>query len=108
MKANHTHTFLISYIAFILITAVALAFVEPKMNFGNAIWYCFSVITTTGLGDVCVITVLGKILSIILGVCSLFALVILTALVVNYYREKMNIRSNKSVMLFLVRVSTGT
>lgn len=71
-----------------LIFALILRLIEPNIaSFGDALWYTFSVVTTIGFGDVVVVTVIGRILSVILGLFGIFMIAIITSVVVNYYQS---------------------
>ena len=42
--------------------------IEPEIhNYFDALWYCFSVISTIGFGDIVVISIVAKILTILLS-----------------------------------------
>jgi voltage-gated potassium channel len=70
------------------IFAFVLLLVEPHITtFGDAIWYTFSVVTTIGFGDVVVITFVGRMLSVILGLFGIFMVAIITSVIVNYYQS---------------------
>lgn len=68
--------------------------IEPEIhNYFDALWYCFSVISTIGFGDIVVISIVAKILTILLSFYSIIVFAILTATVVNYFSnsKKQNI-----------------
>lgn len=70
-----------------LIFAIFLTRLEPGIQtYGDGLWYTFAVVTTIGFGDVVVVTTIGRILSVILGVYGLFIIAIITSIVVNYYQ----------------------
>lgn len=102
IKDNHMTSFIVTYLVLILLSAFVLAEVEPEMsNVGDALWYIFALITSTGFGDITSVSILGRVISVILGIYSIFVIALLTALVINFYQEKMKIQQNESVMLFL-------
>lgn len=49
-----------------------------------------SVVTTIGFGDIVVVTTIGRILSVVLGLYGLFIIAIITSIVVNYYQTHQN------------------
>ena len=56
--------------------------IEPEIhNYFDALWYCFSVISTIGFGDIVVISIVAKILTILLSFYSIIVFAILTATV---------------------------
>ena len=61
---------------------------EPAIEtFGDALWYSFAVVTTIGFGDYTAVTVIGRILTVILGIYGLIIVAILTSIIVNFYNE---------------------
>ena len=72
--------------------------IEPEIhNYFDALWYCFSVISTIGFGDIVVISIVAKILTILLSFYSIIVFAILTATVVNYFSELQKAKYNDSV-----------
>ena len=79
---------LIAYVVFVLVSALAVLIVEPNIDkYGDALWYCYAVISTTGFGDVVVVTVFAKIISVLVTVYSTIVIAIVTGVVVNFYTE---------------------
>ena len=73
-----------------MIVAFSLVFMvyEPSIeSFGDGLWYSFAVVTTIGFGDYAAETVIGRILTVILGVYGLLVVAILTSIIVNFYNE---------------------
>lgn len=102
IKMDHLDAFFWAYVGEILVVSVILVAVEPEIHdMGNALWYCFEVITTIGFGDMVAVTMIGRAVTIILGLTSLFAIAIMTSLIVDYTQERMRVRQNESVLLFL-------
>ena len=55
--------------AFSVVCAFIIWLTEPAVeNFGDAIWYCYAVVTTIGFGDLTPTTGTGRFLSVILGI----------------------------------------
>ncbi len=72
----------------ITLFSVYFTLVEPGMvSFVDSLWYCFSVITTIGFGDVSVTTTFGRILSVILGIYGIVVVGLVTSIIVNFYNE---------------------
>ena len=85
---THTIDILMCLVAF----AVAFSFILPRIepdidNFWDGMWYCFTVITTVGFGDMTAVTNAGRLLTVILGVYGLIVVAILTSVIVNFYNE---------------------
>lgn len=85
-----THVFdvLISLMAFIIAFSFMLPMVEPSITtFWDSMWYCFTVVTTIGFGDFYATSVVGRILTVILGIYGIVVVAILTSVIVNFYTE---------------------
>ena len=48
-------------------------------------WYCFAVITTIGFGDFVAKTLMGRVLTVILGLYGIVVVAIITSVIVNFY-----------------------
>lgn len=71
--------------------SIVLHAVEPPEagfnTFGDALWYSFAVVTTIGFGDVVATTVVGRIITVILGIYGLIVVAVITSIIVNFYNE---------------------
>lgn len=71
--------------------SIVLASIEPAEagfgSFGDALWYCFAVVTTIGFGDVVATTLIGRIITVILGLYGLIVVAVITSIIVNFYNE---------------------
>ena len=68
--------------------SVVLSKTESSMEtFGDALWYCFAIVTTIGFGDITATGVVGRILSVILGVYGIIVVSLITSVIVNFYNE---------------------
>lgn len=93
-----TVTFAVLFVAASLIVAE----VEPGIGgFSNAVWLMFQVVTTIGLGDFTCTSFIGRIVSIVLSVYSVFFLALITGSVVAYCGERMSQRRDASVAAFI-------
>ena len=87
---------LIGYCAFVLLAALAILVFEPGINsYFDCLWFCFSVITTTGFGDVVVTTALAKIVTVLLSIYSVLVIAIVTGVVVNYYTKIIEYKNDR-------------
>lgn len=85
---THTIDVLICLLAFIIAFSFIFPLVEPNItNFWDSMWYCFAVITTIGFGDFYATSLIGRILTVILGIYGIVVVAILTSVVVNFYNE---------------------
>ena len=74
----------------LLIVSFSLVFMHNEENihsFEDALWYCFAIVTTIGFGDFTAVTLVGRILTVILGIYGIVAVAILTSIIVNFYNE---------------------
>ena len=60
---------------------------ESVKSFGDALWYCFAVVTTIGFGDITAVTNIGRILTVILSFYGIIVVAIFTSVIVNFYNE---------------------
>ena len=68
--------------------SLVLMNLEPEMtNFGDALWYCFAVVTTIGFGDIKATTLIGRLLSVVLGMYGIIVVAVITSIIVNFYNE---------------------
>lgn len=85
-----THAFdvLVCLLAFVIAFSFMFPMVEENItNFWDAMWYCFTVITTIGFGDFAATSVVGRILTVVLGIYGIIVVAILTSVIVNFYTE---------------------
>lgn len=88
---------IICFIFTLLLFSLLFSVIEPNIpTFGAGIWYSFSVITTTGFGDYVAVTTLGRILTIILGIISIFVVALIPGIVVSYFIEFKKIKRNQN------------
>ena len=53
LKRTRADKIIIGFIVFIFAIAAVIQLVEPDINrYGDALWYCYAVISTAGFGDV--------------------------------------------------------
>ena len=88
IKKSLAKEILLSLVIIIILCSVYFTVVEKNItSYVDALWYSFAVITTIGFGDVYVATTLGRILSVILGICGIAAVALFTSFIVNFYNE---------------------
>ena len=88
LKRTYTFEILYGLLTLIVGISIIISVSEPKFeHFGDALWYCFAVVTTIGFGDYTCVTVIGRVLTIILGVYGLVVVALITSIVVNFYNE---------------------
>ena len=78
-----------------LMLIVAFSIVLPQFesgipSFEDALWYCFAIVTTIGLGDFTAATLPGRAISAILGLYGIIVVALVTSIIVNFYNETKN------------------
>lgn len=102
LKQTKTDKIIFGFVLFIFIDAAVILIAEPDINrYVDALWYCYTVISTAGFGDLVVITLIGKIASILLTIYSMFVIAIITGVVVNYYTQVVKAQQEDTVTTFL-------
>jgi hypothetical protein len=74
----------------LLIMAFSFVFraLEPGIpTYLDALWYCFSVVTTVGFGDLTVVGGVSRAITVILGAYGIIVVALITSVVVNFYNE---------------------
>lgn len=68
--------------------SLVLMLYEPSMaQFPDALWYTFAVVTTIGFGDFTATTLVGRVLTVILGMYGIVVVAVITSIIVNFYNE---------------------
>ena len=57
------------------------------INYKDALWYCFALVTTIGFGDITAVTDLGRTISVVLGIYGIIVVALITSIIVNFYGE---------------------
>ena len=90
LKRTKATQILSGYIVFLFVSAAIIQLVEPDINhYGDALWYCYAILSTAGFGDIVAITFIGKLVAIVTGV------------VVNYYGQIVEMQRRETAVMFL-------
>ena len=85
-----TYVFEIIYGLLLLMVSFSFYFMimeEGFETFGDAMWYSFAIVTTIGLGDFTVTSIISRVLSVILGMYGIVVVASITSVIVNFYNE---------------------
>ena len=79
---------LFGLLTLIVAASLILMYEEPTMAyFPDAMWYCFAVVTTIGFGDFAATTLIGRLVTVVLGMYGIIVVAVITSIVVNFYNE---------------------
>ena len=88
IKKTYAAEILFGIVLLIVAFSLVLPAFEPGIDhFGDALWYCFAIVTTIGFGDIAATSVIGRILSVILGAYGIIVVSLITSIIVNFYGE---------------------
>ena len=88
LKRTKATQILSGYIVFLFVSAAIIQLVEPDINrYGDALWYCYAVLSTAGFGDIVAITFIGKLVSVLVTIYTIFVVAIVTGVVEMQRRE---------------------
>ena len=102
LKRTRADKIIVGFFMFIFAAAAVIELVEPNINhYGDALWYCYAVISTAGFGDVVAVTFIGKMCSVFLSIYALFVLAIVTGVVVNFYTQMVEMQRKETLAMFM-------
>ena len=102
LKRTRADKMLSGFVLFLFAAAAVIQLVEPNINrYGEALWYCYAVVSTAGFGDVVAVTFLGKTCSVLLTIYSIFVLAIVTGVVVNFYSQMVEMQRRETLTMFM-------
>ena len=88
IRKTYAAEILLGMVVLIIAFSILLTLFDPGITtFGNALWYCFALVTTIGFGDITATSVLGRVLSVFLGVYGIIVVALITSIIVNFYNE---------------------
>lgn len=81
----------------VVMAAFVFPYLEPTINNpGDALWYCFTVITTIGFGDIAAQSLMGRLLSVVIGCYGIVLVSILTSAFVVYLNNTSKAKDNET------------
>lgn len=105
LKSINAEQIVTGFLTFVLVAALAFTFIEPSIEtYGDALWYCFTVVTTIGFGDLYAVTTLGRILTMVLGLYGIFIIALVPGILISFYTEFLKIKANESTVVFLEKL----
>ncbi|MBR2190736.1 MAG: two pore domain potassium channel family protein [Eubacterium sp.] len=101
LRKTHTYKIIVSFFAVFFLIALIIWLNDPAVHtYRQSIYYCFMIASSVGNGDVIVSTTLARILTMFLSVYSLFAIAIVTGVVVSYYNAYTQMQFRDSIENF--------
>lgn len=93
-------TYAVEILTGIMLLIVAFSVLLPHIEegietFGDALWYCFAIVTTIGFGDIYAATPLGRFLSVVLGLYGIIVVALITSIITNFYGETKDDNENE-------------
>ena len=88
---------IMAFVLFFLADALVIMLVEPGIKtYGSALWYCYSVFSTAGFGDVVATTLVGRILSVLLTIVTILVVALVTGVIVAFYNDLVSMKYKAS------------
>lgn len=88
LKRTNANQIIVSFLFFFFADALLIWFIEPSIKtHGDSLWYCFTVFSTIGFGDIISTTIIGRILTVLLSVLTIFVVALVTGVVVAFYND---------------------
>ena len=98
IKKTYTIEILYGLMTLIVTTSILLMVTEVQFdNYGDALWYCFMVVTTIGFGDYTCKTVMGRLLTVVLGIYGIIVVALITSIIVNFYNETAHDKGDEGI-----------
>lgn len=105
IKDTKADKILYSFLVFVFVSAALIWLFDPNIeSYGAALWYCYSVISTAGFGDVVATAFITRLISVLITVYSLLVIAIITGVIVNYYNRMMDLKNKETLSAFLDKI----
>lgn len=102
LKKTKADKIILGFVAFLLVSAFIILLVEPDItSYADALWYCYAVFSTIGFGDIVATTFVSKVLSVLITIYALFAIAVVTGVVVSFYNGVVEAQFKESREVFL-------
>ena len=99
IKKTYAIEILYGLLTLIVATSIMLMVFESGFeNYGDALWYCFMVVTTIGFGDFTCTTIVGRMLTVVLGIYGIIVVALITSIIVNFYNESSKDKSDEKIV----------
>ena len=94
-----------TFLAVFFLSALLVWKLEPEIEtYGEALWYCYAVVTTIGFGDIIVQHILSRIISILLSLYAVVVFAIITGVIVNYYNRITELKQKETLTALIEKL----
>ena len=101
LKETGAWRILVSYLVFVFFAGFLILVFEPDIHtYGDALWYCYAVISTAGFGDIVVHSLFAKLVSVVVTMYSLLVSAVVTGIYVNFITEVIARRQQDTISHF--------
>ena len=88
VQQTYAAEIILGLLMLIFACAYVLRYMDPNItSFEDGLWYCFAIVTTIGFGDITATSLIGRVLSVILGIYGIIVVALITSIIVNFYTE---------------------
>ena len=95
----------LGFVGFLLTIAAVVWAAEPSIpTYGDALWFCYAVLSTSGFGDFTAVTFVGRICAVLVTIYSIFVVGIVTGVVVSFFQQTVQVQFEDSKVKFLDRL----
>ena len=95
----------LGFVGFLLAIAAVVWAAEPSIpTYGDALWFCYAVLSTSGFGDFTAVTFVGRICAVLVTIYSIFVVGIVTGVVVSFFQQTVQVQFEDSKVKFLDRL----
>ena len=92
----------LGFVIFLLVIAGVVWAAEPSIpTYGDALWFCYAVLSTSGFGDFTAVTFVGRICAVLVSIYAIFVIGIVTGVVVSYFQQAVRVQFEDSKLAFL-------
>ena len=89
---------ILGLLTMIVVSSLIFYYYEPRVEtFGDGLWYSFAVVTTIGFGDFYAETIVGRIVSVALGIYGIIVVAVITSIIINFYNETAGKKDTKEL-----------
>jgi hypothetical protein len=88
IRKTYASEIIVGLLMLICAFSYVFMYTEPALGkYEDGLWYCFAIVTTIGFGDFTAVSLIGRILSVILGIYGIVVVALITSIIVNFYGE---------------------